>query len=118
MQAIRGQHAKLFGIKPQSVRTKFTVYSFAIYGNDLVRDRLMEIQKPKRHGEWSNEELYKDTSRYNLIIQPIAVPTFQLKATSYNRERCYEVIDEVRAKLTEDNGLDLVQFKEPESVND
>lgn len=121
IQVIKLQHAKLFGIKPQSIRTKFSAYSFAIRGNELVRDRLIEIRDMwNRPGSgsgqgWSNNELYEDTSRCNLEIQPIGIPTFQIKVTAYHRDRCYEVINEVRAKLTaNDNGLEHVQFQDSE----
>ena len=110
IQIIESMHAKLFGIKPQSMRAKVSIYSFAYEGNAVVRDLILELQaqsQPQvdgsmsstRPSEWSDEELYQDTERYNMSIQPVAIPTFQIKITAYNLERCGRALEEIKANL-------------------
>jgi translation initiation factor 2 alpha subunit (eIF-2alpha) len=117
---LKEHHSKLFGIKPQSVRAKFTVYSFAIEGNNLVRDLLISVQhkwhRPTTDEDtrtWTQEELYVEGDRCNVSIQPIAIPTFQLKVTAYDRQRCYDVISTIKGTLeATDTGLDHVAFED------
>ena len=146
IQAIEDVHSKLFGIKPRSIRFKFTLYSFACEGNAVVRDHLLHILEtwsrpatappstasatasaaspsaaspsaasttPSTNvpTEWSDEELYQDTSRCNVSIQPIAIPTFQAKITAYNLERCHETLDRLKTQLQQ-TGLDGVVLGE------
>lgn len=116
LQLFKEQHFKLFGSKPQSIRAKFTIHSFAVNGNEIVRDHLIKIRdmyRPNKEGkeEWTNDELYEDTSRCNLVIQPIAIPTFQMKATAYEKDRCAAVLEEVRGKLRNCD-FDYIQFPE------
>jgi translation initiation factor 2 alpha subunit (eIF-2alpha) len=129
IQAIEDMHSKIFGIKPRSIRFKFTLYSFACEGNAVVRDHLLHIletwSRPiaasdnttnatnatNAPTEWSDEELYQDTSRCNLSIQPIAIPTFQAKITAYNLERCHEALETLKTQLQQ-TGLDGVVLGE------
>lgn len=115
-------HAKLFGMKPQSVRAKFTIYTFAVEGNNLVRDLLISVEnkwnRPVTDVDdtriWTQEELYNKEDRCNISILPMAIPAFQLKVTAYNLQRCYEVISNIKATLESgDVGLDCVSFENP-----
>lgn len=114
-------HAKLFGIKPQTVHVEFSVYSFAVNGNQVVQDILIKVRNLWNRvndgnvDSWSHEDLYEEGSRCNLTILPVAVPKFQLKVTAYNRDRCYDVINQVKSEL-EQAKLDHVQFQTPETV--
>lgn len=85
VQVLTEHHAKIFGIKPCTQRMKFTVYSFGIDGNQQVKDVLMPLINDK---VWTDQELYDDLDRYNLDIQPIAVPTFQVRISAYDQTRC------------------------------
>lgn len=125
-QTIITNHAKLFGIKPQCLRAQFTVYSFAIDGNQRVKDALIGIvarwNRPLNAADadadavWTAEDLYEDNTRCNLTILPIGLPTFQLKVTAYNRERCHEVYSAIKQEIIK-AGLDHCTFTDPEREN-
>jgi len=118
--SIISNHAKLFGVKPQCLRAQFIVYSFAIDGNQRVKDILLGIltrwNRPSNDSTettWTDEQLYGDNTRCNLTILPIGLPTFQLKVTAYNRERCHEVYSVIKQEITE-AGFDHCTFTELE----
>lgn len=124
-QTIMANHAKLFGIKPQCLRAQFTVYSFAVDGNQRVKDALIGIvarwNRPSDavnvnvdvDAIWTAEDLYEDNTRCNLTILPIGLPTFQLKVTAYNRERCHEAYSAIKQEIIK-AGLDHCTFNDPE----
>lgn len=114
IQILKDNHTKLFGIKPQALRAKFTVYSFAIDGNQKVKDTLIRV-RDDLSGCWSNQELYDDTSRCNLSILPVGIPTFQVKIVAYNRENCIDVYQRFKDLIT-NSGLDHYSFTEPENT--
>jgi translation initiation factor 2 alpha subunit (eIF-2alpha) len=118
---LKEKHPKLFGIKPKSARAECSVWSFAIEGNAVVRDLLIKVRdqwnKPGvaesgASSWWTSEELYEDTERCNLDVKPIAMPKFQLKVTAYDRERCYDVISQIRTSLETSDQLNLVKFQD------
>jgi translation initiation factor 2 alpha subunit (eIF-2alpha) len=124
-QIIMANHAKLFGIKPQCLRAQFTVYSFAIDGNQRVKDALIGIlnrwNRPPNGADetekvWTAEDLYEDNTRCNLTMLPIGLPTFQLKVSAYNHERCHEVYSAIKQEITE-AGLDHCIFNDPVREN-
>jgi len=124
-QIIVANHAKLFGIKPQCLRAQFTVYSFAVNGNQRVKDALINIlnhwNRPpngvdETENVWTAEDLYEDNTRCNLTILPIGLPTFQLKVTAYNHERCHEVYSAIKQEISR-AGLDHCTFNDPERDN-
>ena len=118
LKVLKDNHAKLFGIKPQSVRLVFSLYSFAIEGNASVRDSLISVRdKWSKDGKdsYTNDELYIDNQLCNIYIQPIAIPSFQLKVTAYNRQRCYDILEQIKKDLTLCD-MDHIQFQDVENL--
>lgn len=110
IQVLQDKHAKLFGIKPCTQRMKFTIYSFAVNGNQLVKDTLSGASGAHT---WTDQELYDNTDRYNIDILPIAVPTFQARITAYNKSCCENQFTKLQEDISS-AGLDHCVFQEVE----
>jgi translation initiation factor 2 alpha subunit (eIF-2alpha) len=108
IELISESHAKLFGIKPKSVKLEPSLYSFSIDGNSHVTAVLIGIRD--RYGDsWTDKELYDDNSKCNVSIMPIGLPKFHIKISAYLDDKCKEVMEEVKG-LLQSSGLDIVQL--------
>jgi translation initiation factor 2 alpha subunit (eIF-2alpha) len=115
---IEHHHAKLFGIKPITITSEFTIQVFDIEGMKKVQDVLLSIlgtyRKPDADKDgtdsWTDEELYAREDVANVNIIPSAIPTFQLQVTAYQRQHAKTVNAEIKVML-ERAHFDVLQFK-------
>jgi translation initiation factor 2 alpha subunit (eIF-2alpha) len=115
---IEHYHAKLFGIKPITIRADITIQVFDINGMNRVKDALLKIcdkyRKPdaSKDGDdiWTNDELYNNQSAVNVDILPSAIPKFHLHITSYFREQAEGVQKEIQSILEQEK-FDVFRFE-------
>ncbi len=93
-------HARLFGITPVSQNFNFTIHSFGVDGMQKIKDLLIGIRD--EYGEESSkDELYENHNLANIKILPLAIPSFQLQITAYQKAKCVSVGEKIKSQIQE-----------------
>lgn len=99
MRIIRNNHAALFGFKPVVCTVIVTIVTFDMNGTELVKTVLNRIMEHHGGSGGSDKELYDDQTKYNLHINPVALPEFHLEISAYLKDVCQRVADSAIAEL-------------------
>lgn len=105
---IANHHATLFGIKPATLTMIVTILTFDMNGNDRVKSVLSKIMSDV--GTFTDTQLYQDQSKYNLSINPVALPDFQIVITAYLESVCQNAADLITHHL-HDAKFDIMEVK-------
>lgn len=91
LDTIVSHHATLFGMKPASLVILVTILTFDMNGNDRVKSVLSSMMSGRETR--SDAQLYQSPEKYNLTINPVALPDFQIVISAYLENACQSAAD-------------------------
>lgn len=104
LDVIRSNHCTLFGIKPFTATAKITIITFDIEGNERVKGALKScLQRIGQGPTLTDSQLYQNQDKFNITVQPVSLPDFQVQVTSYINSLCQEKLDSFISMLEAEN---------------
>jgi len=110
VDCILENHAKMFGMKPFSIKKRIMLITFQPDGNQVAKDEICRISHELKSEEdnYTDEQLYQDQSKINICVNPVALPVCEFSITAYQDALCKQVSDELMLKLKQSK-FDIVE---------